>query len=280
MRLPIAVYLELVKVFRQRGTYVSYGVLAAVTGLTVWGIHQSRVLQQARLARTGGTEMAIGGNIVTAYTVAQGIMEPVFIVLAPMLVAMIGGGLIASEHRSGVLRAWLCRPVSRLTLYTAKGLAGGIYAVTLSLFLGLFALLLGYIVFGGGDLMTLGGGRMVILEESLALPRLALAYGLAALMMCCIASLALLGSTIFENPLVASGSAVAIIPISAILQHMDYFAGLKPYLLTTYLDVWTDAFKATLEFSDFHSALYCVAGYCLIPYAIGAVIFWRRDVTS
>lgn len=278
--LLVGLRLELSKIFRQRGTYVAYGILAVVTGLMVWGLHRFGAPHQHQLSRAGGTEMAVGGNLVTAFTLARHIMEPVFLVLVPMLVGMVTGGLIAAEQRSGVLRTWLCRPVSRLSLFTAKGLAGGIYALTLSLFLGAFALGVGYIVFGGGDLIAYGDDGLVIFEESLAWPRMALAYGIAGVLMCCIASLALLASVIFENPLVAAGSAVAVIPVSGILQHMETFEFLKPYLLTTYLDIWSHAFDVPIQLADFYQAAYCVAGYCLVPFVIGALIFWRRDVTS
>jgi ABC-type transport system involved in multi-copper enzyme maturation permease subunit len=280
MRTLTALQLELVKIFRQRGTYVAYGILAVVTGLMVWGLYKFGAPHRFQVRHPAGTEMAIGGNLVTAFTVARHIMEPVFVVLVPMLVAMVCGGLVGGESRSGVLRTWLCRPVSRWSLFTAKLLAGSIYAATLSLFLGLFAVGIGYAVFGGGDLIAYGDKGLVILEESLAWPRLGLAYGLAALLMCCIASVALLASVLFENPLVAAGATVAIIPVSGVLHAMEYFKFLEPYLLTTYLDVWKHAFNAAVDFSDFGNALYCVAGYCLIPYAIGALIFWRRDVTA
>jgi len=193
---------------------------------------------------------------------------------------MVAGGLIAAEHRSGVLRTWLCRPVSRWELFTAKALAGGIFAVTLSFFVGAFAVGVGYIVFGGGDLITYTKDGLVILEEGMVWPRLLVAYGVASALMCSLAALALLFSVLFENPLVAAGCAVAVIPVSGILQHMEYFKVLEPYLLTTYLEVWGDAFKATLQFADFQAALTCAGGYCLVPYVIGAIIFWRRDVTS
>jgi len=280
MKLLVCLRLELTKIFRQRGTYVAYAILAVVTGLTVWGLHQYGAPHRLQVSHRAGEEMAVGGNLVTAFTVARHLMDPVFLVLVPMLVAMVCGGLVAAEHRSGVLRTWLCRPVSRLTLFTAKGLSGGLYAITLSLFLGLVALAVGYAVFGGGDLITYSRDGLVILEEGLAWPRMAVAYGVAALLMCCIASLALLASVIFENPLVAAGCAVAVIPVSGILQHMEYFKCLEPYLLTTYLDVYGEAFKATLQFADFRAALTCAAGYCLVPYVLGAIIFWRRDVTS
>jgi ABC-2 type transport system permease protein len=277
MKLLVSLRLELIKIFRQRGTYVSYGILAAVSGLMVWGMWRHGMGH--RLEHRMGQEMVVGGRMVTAQSLARYIMEPVFIVLVPMLVAMIVGGLIAGESKTGVLRTWLCRPVSRLTVYGGKLLAAWLHAILLTAFLGAFTLLLGYIFFGGGDLIE-ARGRLLILDEGLATTRLAFAYGIAALLMCGIAALALLASVLFDNALVAAGAVVAFIPICGILQSLEYFEFLKPYLITTYLDNWRKAFEVDLNFADFTGTLYCVLGYCLLPTLIGAIIFWRRDVTS
>lgn len=280
IRLLTSYRLELNKIFRQRGTYVSYALLAIVSGLMVWGMWRYGFGEH--LKHSFGQEMVVGGRLVTAQTVARHIMEPVFIVLVPALIAMIVSSLIAAESKSGVLRIWLCRPLSRTSLYTAKSLAAGTHAILLTFFLGLFTLLLGYIFFGGGDLidMSHGGRGMVILDEIMALQRLGLAYALAALLMCGMAALALLASVIFDNPLVAAGAAVAFIPISGIIQSLEYFEFLKPYLLTNYLDAWKYAFKAQLVPTDFLPALYCAAGYCLVPYLLGLVIFRQKDIVS
>ena len=180
-----------------------------------------------------------------------------------------------------MLRTWLCRPVARLTLLAAKQLAAWFHAVSLTVFLGVVALALGYAFFGGGDLVDLSSGDgMVILDERLALVRLALGYGIAALVMCGLASLAVMFSVLFENPMVAAASTVAFLPVATILGSLEYFKFLKPYLLTTYLDIWNHAFKGTVVVGDFLPGLYCIAGYCLIPYVIGAVVFRRKDITS
>ncbi len=280
MQLILLWRIELVKIYWQRGTYLAYAVLAVVTALTTWGLKRLAATPQFWLRRMGGEEMAIGGKLVSAYSVARHLMEPAFVILIPMLVAMICGGLIAGEQRSGVLRTWLCRPISRLSLYTAKCLAGAVYALSLALFLGLFSLFSGYIVFGGGDLITWNAEGLVILEEGLAWPRLAFAYGLAGILMCCFASMALLASLLFDNPLVAAGATMAVIPLSSIVQHLESLAFLQPYLLTTYLDSWQQAFAAHLDFAVFIPVLYCAAGYCVVPYIIGLALFRWRDVTA
>jgi len=90
----------------------------------------------------------------------------------------------------------------------------------------------------------------------------------------------LMASVIFENPMVAAASAVAFLPVATIISNLEYFEFLKPYLLTNYLDMWRHAFKGTVVLGDFLPGLYCVTGYCVIPYVIGAIVFWRKDITS
>lgn len=279
MTLLVSLKLELIKIFRQRGSWVGNGILATVVTLMCWGLWAHGPVRG--VGRSFGRDMAVGGRILSGVTPARHIMEPALIILVPMLIAAIAGGLIAGEGKAGVLRTWLCRPVTRITLITSKQLAAWIHAISLTLFLGVIALLVGHAFFGTGDLVDFrSGDGMVILDEVLALKRLALAYGLASLVMCAIASLALLASVIFENPMVAAASAVAFLPVSTIIGSIEYFEFLKPYLLTRYMDFWIPAFRATLDFADFRSGLWCVAGYCLVPYILAMLLFWRKDITS
>jgi ABC-2 type transport system permease protein len=277
MKLLLSLRLELGKVFRQRGTYAGPAVLLAVTALAVWGLHHEG--PDRALARRMGSDMVVGGKLISAETVARYVMEPCLIVLLPLMVAATAGGLVASEARSGLLRTWLCRPVSRWAVLTGKQLAAWAHAAFLVAFLGLVTLALGYAFFGGGDLIETGGDGIVILEEGLALQRLALAYGVAALLMCAMASLALMASTIFENPLVSAAVAVAFLPLSTVIGALPYFASWKPYLLTQHFETWRVAFHGTLSAGDFTPSLSCILAYCLVPYVVGLVVFHTRDVT-
>lgn len=278
MKLLRSLGLELRKILAQRGTYAGPAVLLAITALVVWGLYKHG--PERALTRSFGSDMVVGGKTLTGAMTARYVMEPCLIVLVPLLVAAVAGGLVAGEARSGFLRTWLCRPVNRWTVLTAKQLAAWGHAAGLTLFLGVVALGLGYLFFGGGDLIDIrSGDGLVILPEPLALQRLLLAYGLAAALMCGMASLALLCSVIFENPLVAAAVAVAFLPASTLLAALPYFEFLKPYLLTTHLDTWIHAFRGTLDPADFVQPLSCVLGYCLVPYILGCVVFHVRDIT-
>ncbi len=278
MKLLLSFWLELGKIFRQRGTYAGPAVLLAVCALAVWGLTKEG--PDRALARRVGPDMVVGGRLITAATVGRYVMEPCLIVLLPLMVAAVAGGLVSGEARSGFLRTWLCRPVSRWAVLTGKQLAAWVHAIFLVACLGVAALGLGYIFLGGGDLIEVGSGEgVVILEEGLALKRLALAYAVAAVLMCAMASLALMASTIFENPLVSAAVAVAFLPLCTVVSTLPHFESWKPYLLTTHFEVWRHAFRATLSGGDFTQSLGCVLAYCLAPYCIGLVIFHLRDVT-
>jgi ABC-2 type transport system permease protein len=278
MRLLISLRLELGKILRQRGTYAGPAVLLAVTGLASWAMWKHGA--PGDLSRRLGSDMVVGGKLLTGLMVARFIMEPCLIVLLPLMVAAVAGGLVAGEARSGLLRTWMCRPVSRLAVLTGKQLAAWAHALLLTLFLGLAGAGLGYAFFGGGDLIDFtSGDGLVILSEPLGWQRLALAYAIAGLLMCAMASLALLASTIFENPLVASAVAVAFLPLATLLGTLPYFEAIQPYLLTSHLDVWHHAFRGALDLQEFAQPLSCVLGYCLVPYVLAAIIFQRKDIT-
>lgn len=278
MKLLISLRLELVKILRQRGTWAGPAVLAVVGGLVIWGVWREG--SRFSLEERAGNEIIVAGNTISALTPARFIMEPALFVLVPLLVAAVAGGLVAGEARSGVLRTWLCRPVSRLTIITAKQLAAVMHAVGLTLFLGVFSVLIGLIIFGKGDLMDMrSGDGVVFFDFSLGLKRLALAYLLAGLLMGALASIGLLCSTLFENPLTASAVTVAFLIGGGILGMLPYFDFLEPYLYNTYLDGWRYCFRAELDFADFRPLVLGLLGYTLVPYILSTVLFVRKDIT-
>jgi ABC-2 type transport system permease protein len=201
-------------------------------------------------------------------------------VLMALLVAAVGGGLVAAEVRSGTLRTLLMRPVARGELLLAKMGAGWIYALFLSVFAGLTAAALGYVVFGPGDLVSVITGRLVIFSHEEALVRLGMAYGFAALGRCVIATVAVMLSCLFDNALTAGAVTVASLLCFRILGEIPYFDSWKPYFLTTHLDVYLDPLKADLDWNDILRHLGGLASYAAGALAVAAAAFCRRDITS
>lgn len=276
MKLARLLRMELAKILGQRGTYVGYGVLAVLVGLITWAMW--RYGAPFERALEGRHDFIVGGKIVSGLSVARFIMEPSMVVLMPLLVAAVSGGLIAGEIQRGTMRTIMTRPISRPALIAAKQIAAWVHAVSLTVFLGGFALALGYIVFGGGELVHFRGG-LTILPEQTALLRLAEAYAICALSMCAVASVALLLSQLLQNPLTASALTIAFILVGMVLGQIEYFDAIKPYLLSTHLVAFGDVIHNTVDISKLVWPLQCLAAYVLVPSIIGQIIFQYRDIT-
>lgn len=276
MKLWLLLRGELAKVFGQKGTYVGYGVLAVLVCFVVWFMWRHGPPFARSMTRSD--DFIVAGKMVSWVSVARFIMEPALLVLVPLLVATVSGGLFAGEMQRGTMRTLLCRPVRRLSVATAKYLAGWVHAISLTAFLGLFGLGLGLVVLGRGELITMRGG-LTVLTEQMALLRLGEAYLMAALGMCAMASLATIFSQLVQNPLTAMALAVGFLLVSATVGAIPHFEWLKPYLLSTQMDDYTALFHSQVEFVELSWPLGCMAVYAVVPFVLGIIIFRYRDIT-
>ncbi len=276
MRLTAALRTELSKLFRQRSTYASFAVIAVLVALLAWGGHYHR--RELDVQGEFGGDFIVAGKSVTALFLAHAAMDVAMVVLMPLLVAFVLGGMVAGERQSGTLRTLLSRPVPRSVVLISKLVAGWTYAVAITLFLGVVGLGIGYLVFGWGDLVIFRGG-LVILEPRAGLLRLAEAYGLAAAAMCAIAVLGLMLSVIFDNPLTAAGLTVAALVVSGTVEFMPYFEQVKPYLFTTNLPMYKHCLKATVDTASISNSALLLLAHAVIMIVVALLLFSRRDVT-
>ncbi len=280
MKLRRLLTIELRKLLAQRGTYASYAVLAVLVGLIVWGTWRygpPHALQSAL-----GDQFVVGGKVVTGPLIPLLLLEfPVAVhVLIPLLIAVAAGGLVAGEKQAGTLRTILIRPVRRAAVLGAKLAAAWIHAAGLAVFVGVLSLIVGYVVFGPGDLvvMSFKSSSFSVLAEPQALSHLALAYGLAVVAMMAVASLGVLLSVLCDNPLTAAGLTVAVLLVLQSLRLIPYFQWLQPYLLTEHIWAYREALSATIDWSQVGTSLSYLAAYIAGPGLIALGIFWRQDV--
>lgn len=274
-----ALRVELAKLIRQRLALVSLGVLAVLVGLFAWGTWKTPL--SGILPGTAGGEFIVAGKIKTGPLLSYMLLRiPVALnLLIPLLIATVTGGLLAGERHLGTLRTLMVRPLSRAQLLTAKLLAAWLYAAGLTGFLGLFSLLLGYLVFGSGDLLRLGdSSQLAILPQGTALARLALAYGLSAVAMIAVASLGMFFSSLCDNPLTAAGLTVAFLLISGALQVLPWFHSWQPYLLTSHLSVGGGVFAGQIPWGEVGQSLGYLVGYAVVAGLLAGLIFRRRDI--
>ncbi|MBM3500711.1 MAG: hypothetical protein FJX74_18795, partial [Armatimonadetes bacterium] len=226
-----ALRVELAKFYRHRATYAGFLLLAAMSGLVVYGAakdargHERRA--KAQIQASLGGDFIVAGKIMTAAFVPRAILFaklPVYVFVAS-LVAMAAGGAVASECSSGTLRSLLTRPVRRSYVVLAKWLVNAGHAVSLTLFLGAAGLGLGYLFLGGGDLVWIdmrGNDAFRIVPELQAVRELACAYLLQGLSMIAVASIALCISCAVGRGATAAGVTVAFLLLSGMVAVLPF----------------------------------------------------------
>lgn len=209
--------------------------------------------------------------------------------VVPFFVCLVGGEMIAGEAAEGTLRALLVRPVSRTKLFLAKSVITFLYVAVLLTFFGLVSLGGGWLALGRGPLLLsevlMEHHRFEILGEGPALIRLGLAYLLDIWGTWVIAALALLLSTVAENALAPAVGAMGITIGFWTLETMRYpwQEQIKPFLFTTYFDVWRELFKAgamePIRWEVIQRGVGISGLHILGFLALGTILFRRRDVT-
>ncbi len=272
---------ELVKLYRRPSIYLGLAVMLVVVVLVGLGAGymERRIGQRAHGNALGG-EFLVHVKVVNGPFVASAVMLPCIPVLLPLLVSVVAGGQIAGERTTGVLRTLLSRPVSRTHVFAAKFAVSAVHCVSLTAALGVVALVVGLIWYGGGGLVVLEP-RLAEYAPGEAYVRLGSAYAIATWGLIAVASLALMFSALLRHPTAAAGMAVAFVIAcviaSPIFQEIDWDF-IPPYLLSEQLLAFRQAFAVEVDKAELARSLAVLGGYIVVPSAIGLAVFHRRDV--
>jgi ABC-2 type transport system permease protein len=271
---------EFVKTYFKWRTYIGFIAILVVIPLVMLGMKLDGASIIRNLTRGLEKDFFLLGNLFNGYFVGYFIMNGLYVHI-PFLVSLVAGDQLAGEATAGTFRILLIRPVSRTHILFAKYVTTLIYTASLVAFLAVLSIGLGVLLFGTGDLLV-PGRTLVILPKGDVLARFSLAYGLSIWSMWCVASLAFLFSSFVENAIGPIISTMAVIIVSLIISNMpfDIFAAIKPYLFTTYFNVWTKALAQPIPWSEVGDAVlrlgaYSV-GFCLVTW----YIFARKDIVS
>ena len=275
------IYYELFKTYAKWRTYIGFIVVVVIIPLVMWAmkVEGGRFIQYQM--RTLQNDFFITGNLFNGWIIAQLIMNSLW-VHVPFLISLVAGDQLAGEATAGTFRLILIRPVSRTRILNAKYITTLLYTSSLVVAIALMSVGLGLLIFGSGDLLAIDRDMLTILPESEMWSRFALAYGLAILSMWVVASLAFLFSSFVENaigPIIATMAVfVGLLIISNL--PVDSFETIKPYLFTTYENVWLQAFKNPIDWEKIGKSCAVLAGYSAGFWLITLLVFRRKDILS
>jgi ABC-2 type transport system permease protein len=271
---------EILKTSFKWRSYISFLAIAAVVPLVEIALKLQGTNMERGMMRGLSQDFLLLGNIVNGYFVTQMIMNALWIHV-PFLVTLGAGDQLAGEATAGTFRLLLTRPASRSRILLAKYATTLLYALALVAFMAVLTVGLGVVLFGTGDLLIFGR-TFVVVAESEALWRIGVAFALATWGMWTVASLAFLFSSLVENGIGPLIGTMAVIIVFYIVSNVpaDLFTAIKPYLFTSYLDLWQKMFEDPIPWNEVLHSVYILGAFSIGFYAVTWYIFLRKDILS
>ena len=262
---------ELRLIFLRRRNLAGLGVLASVPVLISVAVRLSSPGNDR-----GGPDFfgSITENGLFVALAALTLELPLFL---PLAVAAISGDSIAGEANLGTLRYLLTVPVHRARLLAVKYAAIVVFAVVATLVVSVTGMLMGLVLFGGGDLTLLSGSRIGF---GGGVVRVLAATAYLAL---CIASLGAVGlfvSSLTEQPIGATIAIVIFSTASFILDTIPQVSWLHPFLITHHWLAFGDLLRQPVAWGNVTAGLYLAAAYAVVFWLAAWARFVAKDITS
>ena len=226
--------------------------------------------------RGGGPDFVaqIAGNGFFVALAALGVELGLFL---PIAVAMLCGDAVAGEANQGTLRYLLTVPVGRTRLLAVK-YAGIVFGTFLApLVVAASGLVIGLILFGGGDVTLLSGTTVSFGEGLLRLLGVCLYLGV------CLAAAGAVGlflSTLTEQPMGATIALAMLTVASFVLGQVPQLDWLHPYLLTQHWQDFGEFLRDPVSFGALRPGLVSAFAYILVFLCAAWARFAGKDVSS
>lgn len=271
---------EVLKTYFRWRSYIAFVAIAIVVPLVLVAMKLNTDTMVRAATRGFSQEFLLLGNIVNAYFVTYLVLNALWIHV-PFLLTLGAGDQLAGEAAAGTFRILLTRPVSRSRILAMKYLTTLLYTFTVVAFLVVLSVGLGLVLFGSGELVV-PGKVLTVIPAGEGPWRMVLACLLATWGMWVVASIAFFFSSLVDNALGPIVGTMAVIIIFYVLSgvQVDLFRVVRPYLFTTYLDIWQKALESPVPLHEVLTSGAILGAYSVGFYCMTWYIFVRKDILS
>ncbi len=271
---------EILKMAGKWRSFLGFILIAILMPLILWGFSVGGSEFQEDHLRQMSDSFIVVGSIVNGFLATWFVMNFLW-VHVPFLIMLVSGDIIAGEGQSGTFRIYLTRSISRSKIILAKWLSTLVYVFLLMAFAAIMSLGLGTIWLGIGDLVVFHEG-ILILPWDMALQRFALSFWLVMFAMMTVSTLCFLFSSMVNNGIgpIIGGMAVLIIGLAVANIPLTFFETIRPYLFTSYLDVWKKAFFDPIPWGDIGLDVLVLTGHTFLFLYISIYLFIKKDILT
>ena len=273
--------IELFKIFKRPRTYIAFAAIAAIVLLIQLALYVDADTYIDLLLQSIRSDFTIDGQIANGYFVCYFVLQTLLIHV-PLLIALIGGDMIAGEANMGTLRLLASKPISRTSLLLSKFIASTVYTLLLLLWMAFLSLFVSILVFGVGDLMIFKSAEIIQHKQVDVLWRYFAAFGFAAIAMTTVAALSFFLSLFAENSIGPIVATMSIVIVFTILTTMDLplFNLLKPYLFTSHMLGWKGFFDNPVNYGSVLKSAAILLLHITVFVGGAIFLFRKKDVLS
>jgi len=273
--------IELFKIFKRPRTYIAFIAISVIVFLIQLAFYVDGRAYVSFLLQSIESDFKVEGNVLNGYFICYFILQTLLIHV-PLLIALIGGDMIAGEANMGTLRLLISKPVSRTSLIMGKFIATAVYTLLLLIWMALLSLGLSMLVFGTDDLIIFKSGEVVVLLKSDVLWRYVAAFGFAAIAMITVAALSFFLSLFAENSIGPIVTTMSVVIVFTILTSIDLplFNAIKPYLFTSHMLGWKGFFDDEIFYNSITRSAIFLLLHIVGFIGLSMVIYKKKDVLS
>lgn len=274
-------YNEFIKILAKPRSYLGIGALTLLIGIILFAMKADGSSFISFVTASFEQTLSFNGNILNGNLIGFIILQ-MLIVHIPLLVALVTGDLISGEAAMGTVRMLATKPISRTNIVLSKFIAGAVYTLILTIWLGFLALIVAKWIFGTGDLIVLNSDGLVILKSDDVMWRFGLSFLVAYLALLTISTLSICLSAFAENSIGPIVSTMAIIILFTIIGSLDVsvFDNIKPYLFTTHMASWRSFFEDPVPWGRIQESIIILLIHNVILVSIAIFKFNKKDITS
>lgn len=262
---------ELATLFRRMRVKALLAVLAAIPAALALAVR----LSGGPSAGRGPTFLdQVSRNGMFAALAGLTVAIPFFL---PLVVAVVSGDAIAGEANLGTLRYLLTRPSGRTRLLATKAVTVAVFCLAATVAVALGGLIAGVILFPVGQVVTLSGTTISLLE---GIFRTFAAAGIVAPSLLGLACIGLFVSTLTDAPVGAMAATAGFAVLSAVLDSVPQTRAIHPWLFTHHWLSFGDLLRSPVQWSGIVADLRLQLGYILVFGAAAWARFSTKDVLA
>lgn len=271
---------ELLKLFARKRTYMGFAAFLCIEILILLLLRLEGV--QRSLSRMIEQNGYLAEEYLSGLTLGLLIMLWSVFLLGGLYLALVAGDVVAKDVEDGTMRMMLCRPVSRVRLILGKYAACALYTAFLVGFIGITAMLTGWLQAGWGGLFVFAPleGVFALHEPGPGLLRYLASMPLLTMSLLTVTSLALFFSCCPMKPAAATILTLSFFFVDSIIRNIPYFEDLRGWFVTSRMSSWIFVFEYRIPWEKLVEDMSWLLAINATLVILGIAIFQSRDMKS